>query len=340
MIKRASIVAAAIAAAFFLVVQFGTPSRVDQASVDALLHDPRTEKIQNHEHHSGEAKNTTSDAADKSPQIDEFLLGLDDRKHAMLQSLRDRLRQAQQNPGNLQAFFNALAQHCKGAACSTLLAEILSEYPDKSFAELVTNIHTRMPYYESAMHATLMSMETPAQTRFQQIQELRIQTLGHAETEAMFGQEAAWADYQFRYAELMQRAAALSPDERLDALDSLRDSSFGDYQERLRQIEGAQGAYERELALLLVDIEDDRDRAEVTHRLRVAHFGDTQAEILAHRDARAQQQEARATDYRSSLESLKKELAPLQKQLPADEWTLLYEDRLEQLRLEYFPPDS
>lgn len=339
MIKKLLIVAAASAAAFFLVMRFSTPPPVDQASVEALLQDNHAAVTQRFQPVPVETEKGTYRATGDDPQIDEFAMGLDDRKQTLLQTLRDRLRQAQGNPGNLQAFFNALRQHCKEQACDILLAEILADYPDRNFAALVQNIHARMPHYEAAMQATLMSMETPAQTRYQRIQELRIQTLGQVETEAMFGQEAAWADYQFRYAELMQRAATLSPDERLNALDALRAESFGDYQQSLEQVEGTQGAYERELALLLADVEDDRQRAEITHQLRVTHFGETQAEILAQRDVRTQHQEAKVADYRASLESLKEELAPLQSSLPANEWTALYESRLEQLRLQHFPAD-
>jgi len=317
MIKKLLMVAAASAAAFFLVMRFSTPPPVDQASVEALLQDNHAVVTQRFQPVPVETEKGTYRATGDDPQIDEFAMGLDDRKQTLLQTLRDRLRQAQDNPGNLQAFFNALRQHCKEQACDTLLAEILADYPDRNFAALVQNIHARMPHYEAAMQATL----------------------GQVETEAMFGQEAAWADYQFRYAELMQRAATLSPDERLNALDALRAESFGDYQQSLEQVEGTQGAYERELALLLTDVEDDRQRAEITHQLRVTHFGETQAEILAQRDVRIQHQEAKVADYRASVESLKEELAPLQSSLPANEWTALYESRLEQLRLQHFPAD-
>ena len=271
--------------------------------------------------------------------FDEAAMGEADRRAAALKNMHDHLQQAQRQPGNLRAFFQELNRLCRGADCETLLAEILADYPDQAFAAMIERIFQRMPLYEQAMQQTRMSTSIPAEQRFERIHSLREQTLGVEETEAMFGQETAWAKYQFRYGELRQQARHLAPAERLAALENLRDETFGDYADALTEVEGPQGAYQRERDLLLAGIEDANERQRIAHELRVSHFGEERAASMAQRDEREAEQQAEVADYQQALSDLQQELQMQRDTMPADEWEALYQQRLRELRLEHFPSD-
>lgn len=277
-------------------------------------------------------------------EFDEAAMGEADRRAAALETMRDHLRQAQRQPGNLRSFFQELNRLCRGNnpgdTCEVLLAEILADYPDPAFAALVERIFQRMPLYEQAMQQTRMSTSIPAEERFNRIHSVREQTLGIAETEAMFGQENAWANYQFRYGELQQQAQHLAPEARLAALENLRTETFGEHAEALKQVEGPRGAYERERNLLLAGVQDPQERQRITHELRVSHFGTEQASVMAERDKREAQQQARVADYQQALSELQQKLDIQRDIMPAEEWEQMQQQRLRELRLEHFPADQ
>lgn len=254
-----------------------------------------------------------------------------------LTTLREALQGHQDAPGNLRAFFSELARHCDDAqACHALLTDILASYPDAAFAEMVARIQERLPHYEAAMQATVMSTSDPARARFEALHMQREQWLGVEETELMFGQEAAWARYRFDYGDLLQQAAYLPPTQRQQALDTLRQQHFTAYGAALHDLEGRHGAYQHALALQLAGVDDAGEQQRITQALRAQFFPPDDVAAMAARDQQIAHQQETIARYQQALAALEAEFGPLQAQLPAAEWQSQYRARLEALRREHF----
>jgi hypothetical protein len=285
---------------------------------------------------------TTSDSsrANTAPGMDEAAMSTEQRRQLRIDTMRDLLEMARAEPGNLQRTLQQLRQQCgQGDDCAALIQAALDALPDQDFAALVASALARLPLYEAAMAQVVMSMETPARQRYAAIHTLRQQTLGVAETEALFGQEAAWAEYQFRFGELMSSdtLTSLSPQQRLAALDALRSDTLGDYQPALAEVEGDSGRYDRELALLTAGLTDPASIDAITGQLREQYFGTEQAAAMAARDQVVRQQQTAVAEYQLAVEQLDQDMAPLKTQMAEDLWNLSYEQRLTELRLQYFP---
>ena len=281
-----------------------------------------------------------SSHASTAAGMDEANMSMEQRRQLRIDSMRDLLEMARAEPGNLQRTLQQLRQQCREEDdCTALIQAALDALPDQDFAALVASALERLPLYEAAMAQVVMSMETPARQRYAAIHELRQQTLGIAETEALFGQEAAWAEYQFRFGELMSSdsLATLSAEQRLAALESLRQEALGDYQSALADVEGDSGRYERELALLTAGLTDAASIAAITDQLRLQYFGAEQAAAMAARDQQVQQQQTTVAEYQQAVEQLDQEMAPLKAQMAEDVWNHTYEQRLTEIRLHYFP---
>ncbi|MBZ2188271.1 lipase chaperone [Alcanivorax sp. JB21] len=265
-------------------------------------------------------------------------MGILARRTVRVEAMQSLLAAAQAQPGNLAMTLQQLRQHClPDEDCDALIRAALAGYPDAEFAALAEQALTRLPLYELAMQDVVMSMSTPPRERYDAIHALREQTLGRDVTEALFGQEAAWAEYQFRYGDLMEAADALSAADRIAALNALRDSSFGDYADALQQVEGIDGRYQRELALLLAGIDDASTRAQITRDLRQHYYP---ADVVAQREQRDRQQQLndqRVLDYQQAVAALQQDMAAVRETLSDQAWQQQYEQALGQLRAQYFP---
>lgn len=279
-----------------------------------------------------------SDAGTAADGSDEAGMSESGRREAHIESLLGELAALQKSPGNLQAFQQSLQRRCQGEAeCQALLAEVLARHPDRDFAALVARTLARMPAYERAMQALVMATATPARERYDAIQALRDRTLGREEAALAFGQERAWADYQFAYGDLQQRAASMAPAERLAALEDLRARAFGTHAEALKAVEGRFGAYERELAVSLAGVDDAAARTAITRQLRDKHFDAETRRQLEARDTTLVQQQRQVTDYKAEEGRLKQELEGLRGTMSEPAWNALYEQRMTELRLRHFP---
>lgn len=289
-------------------------------------------------HHTTATTSRTAGPHTASP--DEHAMSQHERRQARLIAMREALDQARQRPGNLQRDLAALQRLCDpDEDCQAMLAEALAGYPDRDFANLVSNAIARLPLYEDAMARTVMSTALPPRDRYQAIHALRLETLGAEETEALFGQERAWAEYQFAFGDLVtdpalaQRPAA----DRLAALESLRQQALGDYAADLAELEGPWDRYERELALLSVGIEDAGEQQAIARQLQQRHFDADTAAALAARQAQVSAQQQAVQNYQAAVTALREELAPLAAQMDQASWQTLYEQRLTALRLQHFP---
>ena len=326
-LRRALLVVTAFAVTTFFFFWLWPTQLPDQAQLDAAA--------------NGEQQLARSAGfAAPDSQVDEAAMSIQQRREQRLLTMQELLQSAQQQPGNLMATIQQLRLQCLPQEdCSALIDQALAQFADADFAQLVASAIARLPLYEAAMQETVMSMATPAPERYAAIQALREQTLGIEETEALFGQEAAWAEYQFRFGELMSdpALATMPADQRLAALENLRQDTQAEYSQALSAVEGNSGRYERELALLSAGITDTTALADITRQLRLTYFGAEQTAAMEARDQVVSQQQQSISDYQQAVRQLDEELSPLKTQLPENEWSQVYEQRLTELRLQYFP---
>lgn len=264
--------------------------------------------------------------------------GVAERRAARVKELVERLRDLQKRPGNFQAFLNELQQHCSDPAeCSALLNEVLAQYPDREFAGMVARLVSRMPGYEQAMQALIMSTALSPRERYDRLWSLREQMLGREEAAFAFGQEKAYAEYQFRYGELVAGAGGLSSEQRLAALEKLRQSAANEHAEAVRSVEGAEGAYERERELLLAGVTDAAEQARITAMLRRRHFDAVTVAQMEARDVQLASQAEAVASYQADVAALSREMEALRSGMDEAGWQRLREQRMTELRLRHFP---
>ena len=251
---------------------------------------------------------------------------------------RQRLEAYRDEGGNLQQFFSELLGQCgrEPELCQALLEDRLAGFPDDNFAARLRNLLAEQFRYERAMASTVMSADLPPATRYQQINALRVEHFGEADTELLYGQERAWADYQFRYEQLLAEAPYLSGDQRLQALDDLRQQSWGDYAEPLAQQQGAYGQYQRELELLQAGVTDAGERQAIAQALRTRYFGAERAGQMARRDAVVAEQQQQRQSYQQAKAALAAEMAARRSSMSEAAWQHSYQQRLQRLREEVF----
>lgn len=321
---------AAVAAVVILVIAAGwrasAPLPATQVSESGSFHTVAM---------SGEALSGDMNAVDEAGMSEQ------ERHAARVSALVTQLGEFQRTPGNLQAFLQALHRQCDSVdACEALLTEVLAQHPDRDFADRVARVVAKLPFYEREMQSLVMSTETSPRERYERVHALRERTLGAEETALAFGQERAWAEYQFAYGDLQARAAGMTPQQRLAALNELRSQAFGSYAPVLRDVEGAAGAYEREVALLLVGVEDAARRAQITEQARRRHFDADTVVQLAARDSQLAEQQKQVGDFQADAARLRQELEPLRAGMDPAAWNALQETRMTELRLRHFPLET
>lgn len=255
---------------------------------------------------------------------------------------RDRrfqyLQQLQAEGGNLQQWFNELLQRCGAqvAACQSLLEQELEGYPDGDFTDQLRALLPRYLGYDQAMSALVMSRDLSPRTRYQRVDALRVEHLGDAGAELMFGQERAWADYRFGYEALLAKAPSLSSGERLQALDQLRQQSWQDHYEALSGLEGRHGAYQREKEVLLLGVTDRQQREALAEELRTRHFGEQEAEFLALREVELNLQQQQREGYQQARAELEQSLSAQRSLMSEQDWQQQYQEQLQKLRQDWF----
>ncbi|MDC0661275.1 lipase secretion chaperone [Marinobacter sp. SS21] len=260
-------------------------------------------------------------------------------RHDLARDRRFRyLQQLQTAGGNLQQWFNELRQRCGAevVACHALLGQELEGYPDADFVDQLRALLPRYLGYEQAMSALVMSGELPPGDRYQRIDDLRVELLGEAGAELLFGQERAWAAYQFGYEALLNQASAMTPAARLQALERLRRQSWQGHFEALASLEGAHGGYRRDKELLLRDVTDHDQRAAMTAELRVKHYGEEEARVIALREEEISLQQQQREGYRQARIELQQSLNARRSTMDEAAWQRLYQESLQQLRRQWF----
>ena len=255
----------------------------------------------------------------------------DESKMQQQESIQQIIQHFQKNPGNITQLLNQLQQNCPDTNCQALLKKVLAEYPDQQFAQTLKQLIERLSLYEKEMQAKTMSTQMTPQQRYQEIWNLREQTLGTQETQLGFAEEKEFASYQFAYGELLGRAPQMTLQQRLSELAQLQQQ----YKNPSKNIDGQSGSYDKALKLALIGVTDPIQQQEITQQIRNSYFSGKEAAQLAEREQQVARQQQIAS-YQSELAALNQEMNQQKQNLAESTWQQQYQLRLEQLRQKHF----
>lgn len=213
------------------------------------------------------------------------------------------LKQAQKNQqGNIQPWLKKVWHQCSvkdEKACQRFL-ENLSPYLTSTEQHWLTQAIENFGQYYAEMTELTLSNGMTAQQRFESIEHIRAKHFNE-QTNAVFGLEHAYAEYQFNVDYLRKvEASQLSAQQRLDALEQLRkDTQLGNNKEELL---GPDKAYQEAVSLLHDLPKNERKKWQA--QLRQQYFGD-EAEKVAAYEKRQQEQQQQQLNYQQALEQLK-----------------------------------
>ena len=208
----------------------------------------------------------------------------------------------------------------------------MDEYPDQQFAQTLKQLIERLPLYEKEMQAKTMSTQMTPQQRYQEVWNLREQTLGKQETQLGFAEEKEFASYQFAYGELLSRAPHMTLQQRLSELAQLQQQ----YKNPSKNIDGQSGSYDKALKLALIGVTDPIQQQEITQQIRNSYFSGKEAAQLAEREQQVARQQQQIASYQSELAALNQEMNQQKQNLAESAWQQQYQLRLEQLRQKHF----
>ena len=248
------------------------------------------------------------------------------------ESIQQLIQHFQKKPGNIVQLLAQIQQHCPDTNCQGLLKQVLAEYPDREFAQTLEKLIERLPLYEKEMQAKTMSMQMSPRQRYDEIWNLRVQTLGLKETELGFAEEREFAQYQFAYGELLNRAPQMSLQQRLNELAKIQQQ----FKNPSQNIDGQSGSYEKALKLALIGVTDPVQKQQITQQILNNHFSGQEAAQLAEREQQVAQQQQQVASYQSELATLNQEMNQQKQNLPEHTWQQQYQLRLEQLRQKHF----
>lgn len=237
----------------------------------------------------------------------EFTEGEGERLRIQFQQQAEQFKalfkQAQQNKqGNIQPWLEKVWHQCSlngEAGCQEFLKS-LAEFLTKEEQQWLAQALESFGQYYAEMTEMTLSNDMTAQQRFASIEHIRAKHFSE-QTNAVFGLEHAYAEYQFDYDYLRTvEAAQLTVEQRLEALDKLREKAqLGDSKKELL---GPDKAYQEALSLLQDLPEEERQKWQA--QLREKYFADEAAEVAAYEQRQQQQQQQQLT-YQQALEALK-----------------------------------
>lgn len=254
------------------------------------------------------------------------------RQQQNQQTVLEVIQKFQKKPGNLNQLLTSIQQNCNVENCQALLQQTLANYPDQAFAAMLQRLLDRMPAYDKAMQSVVMATNTNPRQRYEAIWSLRERILGKQEADLAFGEEHQFADYQFAYGDLLQRAPNLTPQQRLAELARLQQLN----KDTIVEVDGAAGSYEKALQLSLIGVNDPVQQQKITQQLRNEYFSPQQAAQMLERDKQVTQQDNQVKQYQADLLLLNQEMETRKSSLSESAWQQQYQLRLEQLRRKHF----
>lgn len=226
-------------------------------------------------------------------------LQIDAQKQAgFLQSLLAEAKKLGQ--GNLQSWLEPMWRQCQYlgvSGCAQWLEDISAQLSAGDAAWLKQALANFASYQEEVQQYTANADKSAAE-KLADLKQLREHHLGN-QTDAIFGLEHNYADYQLQYAELKQSNASLTVEERLERLQSLQDNTqLGALADDLL---GPDAQYQQALGML--DDIPEQERQQWQQQLRERYFGE-QAEQVAQYERKQQQQQAQQQSYQQQLQAL------------------------------------
>lgn len=288
----------------------------------------RTEDVK-----TSSSQHNPAQAAQNPDALSEAELAAKERQSQLFEAMAQEYRQLrQQAPGNLQAWLDTLWQQCQAQSverCEQQLTGLAAVLSAEEMAELKALLLDYQQYQQQLGQLILSTAMSPQQ-RFAEIKALREQTFGQM-TDALFGQEHQFAEYQFKLDEFQQlEAAGLPVAQRLAKLAELQQNS-GISAEGLI---GPDQAYQQ--ALRMINDLPAAERAEWQDKLRQQYFGDEAKNVAAY-EQQQRQQLKKMQAYQQALRQLEARFAALKSQLEPQVWQAQYAEALQQLRLSHFP---
>lgn len=254
------------------------------------------------------------------------------RQQQQQKNLIEVIQDFQKHAGNINHLMTQLHQHCEAEQCQRAINQALANYPDQQFAKTLAQLFERLPAYEKAMQSQIMSTNLSPQQRYEKIWNLREQTLGQPEAQLAFGEEKAFASYQFAYGELLARAPQITAQQRLSELAKLQQQ----HKAVSSTVDGQSGSYDKALKLALIGVTDTAQQQQITQQLLTSYFSPQEAAALVAREKQVQQQQQQIDSYQSELTALKQDMNERKQTLSDSAWQQQYQLRLEQLRQKHF----
>lgn len=206
----------------------------------------------------------------------------------------------QQGQGNMQAWLEPIWRQCQQlghSGCAQWqdeMAQFLTAEEQHWLAQALANFNN----YQQEMQSYTADASKSTVQRFNELKQLREHYLGE-QSEAIFGLENNFSDYQFQYDELRQQASSFSVEERMQRLQELHSkAALGNLQQELL---GADTQYQQ--ALNMLDGLSAEEQQQWRKKLQQQYFGD-KAEEVARYEERQQQHQIQQQSYQQALEQL------------------------------------
>lgn len=224
-------------------------------------------------------------------------LGLENQASEFKQLLTQASKQGQ---SNMQAWLEPMwrkCQHLRASGCAQWLEDITALLNADAATWLKQALANFASYQEEVQQYTANQDKNTAE-KLADLKRIREHYLAD-QSDAIFGLEHNYADYQLQYEELKQSSASLTVEQRLERLQKLQNNTqLGALADDLL---GPDAQYQQALGML-GDI-PEKERQQWQQQLRELYFGE-QAEQVAQYERKQQQQQAQQQSYQQQLQAL------------------------------------
>lgn len=272
----------------------------------------------------------------ESAPLAEKVIGEQERERIMLEEqaheLQRLLGEAERlGRGNVQRWLEPYWRKCKAAgaqACAKMLQDLAPFLTPQQMKWLASALENFGTYHDEMSGLTMSTRTQTPRQRYEAIKQLRLKHFG-AQSDALFGRQDQFAEYQFSYDYLRSvEASQLGAEQRLAALEKLRQPlQLGEDQ---RDLLGPDASY-RQAVDLLQDLPQEQ-QDQWRDKLRQQYFGEKAEEVAVYEERQAEQKKQQQ-NYQQALGELQKRWAA-----KGGVNSQGYQQELEVLRRESFPP--
>lgn len=224
-------------------------------------------------------------------------LGLENQASEFKQLLVQASKQGQ---SNMQAWLEPMwrkCQHLEPSGCAQWLEDLSAHLSADELLWLQQAL-ANFNSYQTEMQSYTANQDKNTAEKLADLKRIREHYLAD-QSDAIFGLEHNYADYQLQYEELKQSNGSLSVEQRLERLQKLQNNTqLGALADDLL---GPDAQYQQALGML-GDI-PEKERQQWQQQLRERYFGE-QAEQVAQYERKQQQQQVQQQSYQQQLQAL------------------------------------